>query len=56
MINDTPHLNNFDRALEEYRRTIEDYPGSAAAAKAAERKRLIESYWGGEANPHQPAP
>jgi hypothetical protein len=42
-INDHPHLNRFDVALVEYRRTVERYPGTPAAEKARQRIEVIES-------------
>lgn len=44
VINDYPHLERFEDALENYRLTVEKYPGTEAAAKAAERRKAIEEY------------
>lgn len=56
LINDHPHLNNFERAAEEYGRTVARYPGTAAAGKAAERLRLLEEYLGGSPGPPAASP
>jgi len=51
LINDHPHLNNFGRALETYRRTMQEYPGTSAAQKARLRAEVLEQYLEGTIAP-----
>ncbi len=46
LVCDYPHLVTFDQALDEYRKTIESYPDTDAARKAAARKKIIEDIMG----------
>ena len=50
-IHDYPHMTDFQTADSEYQRTIERYPGTAAAAKAAAGLRRIREYLGAPAIP-----
>jgi len=53
LVNDHPHLNNFEDAILQYRKTTERYPRTKAAEKASKRIKVLEEIRGGlEQSPH----
>ena len=53
LIHDYPHLNDFNRAAREYRKTKEKYPGTPAALRAGERlEALLAASGGPDGDPH----
>ena len=53
-IKDYPNYNEFDEALEAYRRTVERYPGTPWARQAGERIVVIEGIIdAGKGSPHE---